>query len=71
MGKSLKLTDEPMTATEKLQKDFSETTNAAVSEGQKNVDQAKAAGAGYVDQVRGLAQGALDTAKVIIYKRGE
>ena len=60
-----------MTATEKLQKDISETKDVAVSQGQKDVDSAKAVGAEYVEQAKGLAQGALDTAKVMVFQRGE
>ena len=52
--------------------------DAAVSQGEKHVDvalsqvekDAKAVGAGYVEQIRGLAQSAIDTAKVIISQRG-
>jgi hypothetical protein len=39
-------TGEPMTATDKLQRDVSKTTNAAISEGKKDVDQVKAVVAG-------------------------
>jgi hypothetical protein len=35
-------TGEPMTATDKLQRDVSKTTNAAISEGKKDVDHVKA-----------------------------
>ena len=69
MGK--KFTGEPLTATEKLRKDVSETTDAAVSEGARDVDQAKALGVGYVEQVKGLAQSALDTAKVMISQHNQ
>ena len=71
MGKKLTLTDEPVSATEKLQRDVSETTDAAVLQGKKDVDQAKTVGAGYVEQARGLAQSALDTAKVMVSQRAE
>ena len=62
MGK--KFTGEPLTATEKLRKDVSETTDAAVAQGEN--DQAKVVGAGYVEQAKGHAQNAIDTAKVMI-----
>jgi hypothetical protein len=39
-------TGEPMTATDKLQRDVSKTTNAALSEGKKDVDHVKAVVAG-------------------------
>ena len=48
-----------------------ETTDAALSETQKNVYDAKDVGAGYVEQVRGLAQSALDTAKVMVSEHDE
>ena len=67
MGK--KFTGEPLTATEKLRKDVSETTDAAVAQGEKDVHQAKAVGAGYVEQAKGHAQTAIDTAKVMISQR--
>jgi isocitrate lyase len=57
-------TGESMTATEKLQKDASEKTNAAVSEGKDNVDHAKAVGSEYVEQVKELARSAIGTAQV-------
>jgi hypothetical protein len=68
---SKKITGEPLTATEKLQKDVSETKDAAVSQGERDVNQAKAVGAGYVEQVKGLAQSTIDTAKVLLSQRGE
>jgi hypothetical protein len=68
---SRKITGEPLTATEKLQKDVSETTDAAVRQGQRDVDKAKAIGGGYVEQTKGLAQSAIDTAKVMVSQRGE
>jgi len=63
-----------MTGTDKLQK----TTNDAISQGkekkdaamEKNVDQVKAVGAGYVEQVQGLAQSSLDTAKSYLSESG-
>ena len=62
-----------MTATDKLQKTTNdaisqgkETKDAAILKGQKDVDEAKAVGGGYVEQVRGLALSALDTAKVMV-----
>lgn len=57
-------TGEPMTATDKLQRDASITTNAAVSEGKHDVDDVKAVGAGYVEQVKALARTAIETAQV-------
>jgi len=51
-------------ATDKLQRDVLETTNAAVSEGKNDVDHAKAVGAGYVEQVKALAQTTIETAQV-------
>ena len=62
MGK--KITGEPMSATDKLQRDVSETTNAAISEGKKDVDHVKDVGAGYVEQVKELARSAVETAQV-------
>ena len=41
--------------------------NQTISQRKKDVDDAKAGGAGYVEQVKGHAQGAIDTAKVINY----
>lgn len=67
MGK--KFTGEPLTATEKLQRDVSKTTDAAVKQGEKDVEQAKAVGAGYVEQVKGLAQNGVHTAKVMVPQR--
>lgn len=64
-------TGEPMTATDKLQKDVSKTTNAAVSEGKKDVDHVKAVGAGYVEQAKDLARSAIETAQVMVSERGE
>lgn len=43
---------------------LSHTTNAAVAEGQADVANAKATGAGYVDQAKGLASTAISTAQV-------
>lgn len=62
MGKEY--TGEPMTATDKLQRDVSKTTNAAISEGKKDVDHVKAVGSGYVEQVKELARNAIGTAQV-------
>ena len=67
MGK--KFTGEPLTATEKLQRDVSKTTDAAVKQGEKDVEQAKAVGAGYVEQVKALAQNGVDTTKVMVPQR--
>jgi hypothetical protein len=53
-----------MTATDKLQRDVSKTTNAAISEGKKDVDHVKDVGAGYVEQVIELARSAIETAQV-------
>ena len=58
-----------MTATEKLRKDVSKMTNAAVAQGEKDVDQAKVVGAGYVEQAKGPAQNAIDTVKVMVSQR--
>jgi len=41
-----------------------ETTDAAVAEGQKNVQAAVNAGASYLEQAKGLASGAISTAAV-------
>ena len=62
MGK--KITGKPMSATDKLQRDVSETTNAAISEGKKDADRVKDVGAGYVEQVKELARSAIETAQV-------
>jgi hypothetical protein len=62
MGK--KFTGEPTTATERFQKDASETKDAAVSQGQKSVDDTKALSREYVEQVKELARGAIETAQV-------
>ena len=62
MGKKIK--SEPMAATDKLQRDVSETTNAAISEGKKDVDHVRDVGAGYVGQVKELSQSAIETAQV-------
>ena len=51
-------------ATDKLQRDVTKTTNAAVSEGKNDVDHVKAVGVGYVEQVKALAQTAIETAQV-------
>ena len=42
-----------------------------MSETKKNVYDAKAGGAGYVEQGKGLAQSAIDTAKVKFSERGK
>ena len=44
-------------------------TNAAVAQGEKDVDQAKVVGAGYVEQAKGPAQNAIDTVKVMVSQR--
>lgn len=55
-----------MTATDKLQRDASKMTNAAVSEGKSDLDHVKAVGEGYVEQVKALARTAIETAQVCI-----
>ena len=68
MGK--KFRSEPMTATDKLQRDVSETTKAAISEGKKDADHVKDVGAGYVEQVKELARSAIETAQVWFLSAG-
>lgn len=41
-----------------------ETTDAAVAEGQKNVQAAASAGAGYIEEAKSLASSAISTAAV-------
>lgn len=53
-----------MAATDKLQRDASNATNAAVLEGKKDVDHVKAVGTEYVEQVKALAQSAIETMQV-------
>jgi hypothetical protein len=59
-----KYTGEPTTATEQFRSDASRTTDAAVAEGKKDIDQAMAAGAGYVEQAKNLTNTAIETAQV-------
>lgn len=57
-------TGAPMSATDRLQRDASKTTNAAVSEGKNDIDHVKAVGAEYVEQVKELARSVIETAQV-------
>lgn len=50
---------------DQLQQQAKQTTNAAVAEGQYDVEAAKATGAGYLDQAKSLASSAITTAQVI------
>jgi len=49
-------------AVDKLEEDLAEKTHQAVLDGQSSVDQAKAAGVGYVESAKNLANSALSTA---------
>ncbi|KAL0951525.1 hypothetical protein HGRIS_008209 [Hohenbuehelia grisea] len=57
------LTGETTTAAGQFKHEASATTNAAVAQGQHDVEAAKAAGAGYVEQAKALAGSALATAQ--------
>ncbi|KAG6910545.1 hypothetical protein DXG01_009964 [Tephrocybe rancida] len=57
------LTGAPLTASNKLQEQASAKTNAAVAEGQHDVEAAKAVGAGYVEQAKELVDKAIITAQ--------
>lgn len=59
-----KYTGEPITAAKQFVADASRTTDAAVVEGKKDVDKAKAASAGYVEQAKNLTSTAIETAQV-------
>jgi hypothetical protein len=56
-----KYTGEPTTAADKFRGDASRTTNAAVAEGKKDVDKAKDAGAGFVQEVKDYAKCTIET----------
>ncbi|KAF9015622.1 hypothetical protein BDQ17DRAFT_1341382, partial [Cyathus striatus] len=57
------LTGEPTTAVDQFGRNASETTNAAVNEGKHDVEAAKAAGAGYIEQAKSMASSAISTAQ--------
>jgi len=59
-------TGESMAATDKLQRDASNATNAAVLEGKKDVDHVKAVGTEYVEQVKALAKSAIETVQTYL-----
>jgi hypothetical protein len=57
------LTGEPTTAVDQFKMDASRTTEAAVTEGKQDVQQATVVGVAYVEQAKSLANSALETAK--------
>ncbi|KAG5723903.1 hypothetical protein E4T56_gene9800 [Termitomyces sp. T112] len=57
------LTGAKPSAADKLQQEASAKTNAAVIEGQQDVDALKAAGAGYVEQAKEIVDKAISTAQ--------
>ena len=59
-----KYTGEPTTAAEQFRDDASRTTDAAVAEGKKDIDQAKAATAAYVEQAKTFTNTAIETVQV-------
>ncbi|KAJ8516131.1 hypothetical protein ONZ45_g6522 [Pleurotus djamor] len=61
-----KLTGEANTAAGKFQKEVTAKTNDAVAEGQHDVEAAKAAGAGYVEQAMEMAGNVLATAQTYL-----
>lgn len=58
------LTGEPTTAAGQFRGDASKTTATAVEEGKRDVEQAKATGAAYIQQAKQLASSAIETAQV-------
>ncbi|KAF8922094.1 hypothetical protein CPB85DRAFT_20165 [Mucidula mucida] len=65
-AKGRQFTGEPPSALDKLQSQAKDVTNDAVSEGKQDVQAAQATGAGYVDQVKSLAEQAVQTAQQYI-----
>ncbi|KAF9040457.1 hypothetical protein BDZ89DRAFT_1035097 [Hymenopellis radicata] len=62
-AKGKEFTGEPPSALDNLQRQATDVTNGAVSEGKQDVQAAQATGAGYVDQVKSLAGQAVQTAQ--------
>jgi hypothetical protein len=60
------LTGTTPSAVDQFQRQAKQTTNAAVVEGQHDVEAAKATGASYIDQAKSLASSAISTAQVLM-----
>lgn len=58
------LTGAAPSAVDQFERQAKQTTDAAVAEGQHDVEAAKATGAGYVEQAKTLASNAISTAQV-------
>ena len=66
-SKGRSLTGEAPSAVDQLRHDASKTTEAAVAEGERDVEAAKSAGAGLVDQAKGLIGNAISTGQVNLH----
>jgi uncharacterized protein YwqG len=51
-------------ALDQLKQQVKQTTDAAVAEGQRNVEETKAAGEGYIEQAKQIATNIVGTAQV-------
>ena len=63
-----KYTGEPTTAADQFRGDASRITNTAVAEGKEDIDKAKDAGAGFVQEVKDYAECTTKTVQVQVQR---